>query len=64
MVRTIGLFSLQHTKMCDRGDCLGGRSSLALALQAYRTLPNVPAGQGPAGPKVPASLVSHREGKL
>ena len=40
--------------MCDQGDCLAGRSSLALALQAYRTLPKVPAGprsqqaQGPS----------------
>jgi DNA-binding protein HU-beta len=30
--------------MCDLGDCLAARSSLALALQAYRTLPKVPAG--------------------
>jgi hypothetical protein len=50
---TIELFSLQHTKMCDLSDCLAARSSLALALQAYRTLPKFPAG-----------LVSHGEGKL
>ena len=30
--------------MCDLGDCLAARSSLALALQAYRTLPKFPAG--------------------
>jgi hypothetical protein len=40
----IGLFSLQHAKICDLGDCLVARSSLALALQAYRTPPKVPAG--------------------
>src|SRR4029450_13303825 len=38
----IGLFSLQHTKMCDLGDCLAARSYIALALQAYRTLPQFP----------------------
>jgi hypothetical protein len=48
-----GDFSLQDTKMCDQDDCLAERSSLALALQAYRTLPKFPAG-----------LESHREGKL
>jgi hypothetical protein len=46
-------FSLQDTKMCDLSDCLVARSSLALGLQAYRTLPKFPAG-----------LESHREGKL
>jgi hypothetical protein len=52
-VPTRGSFSLQDTKMCKPSDCLAARSSLALALQAYRTLPKFPAG-----------LESHGEGKL
>jgi hypothetical protein len=49
----LGRFSLQDTKMCEQDDCLVAGFSLAWALQAYRTLP-----------KFPASLESHREGKL
>ena len=50
---TLASFPLQDTKICKQSDCLAARSSLALGLQAYRTLP-----------KFPASLEPHREGKL
>ena len=56
----IELFSLQHTKMCDLGDLSGcAIFTLALALQAYRTLPKVP-----AGPRSQQAWCCIEEGKL